>query len=806
MDPCLDLRRRLIAALQEQKNRTLREADEGAKLLQEATRQAPAGAAQEAAYFRWQLYRREVLFPAYEQAQKTDRQILELVQGPCDEVRKKARELGIADEGASSEAVEDHLPSGHPTAQDVPPQAAPPPAAEGPEDIGLPLRMAIERVAKEAKVRDAEAGAWGAPPEIAEDLSPVGADRSEAPDETPEEFPALLPDTPEEVEPGDIDQVSRDEAKKDLLAVAIPEEGDWPLDSRSETALESIQQAPKHAEPREPIPAPPRRHLSVWLVALLGSLAGIVAVSAIVIILLNRGTGWETSRLPPASEAATATPVRRISPPPTETDTPIPLTAVAGASGTETPTPVPTPTSTSTPSLTPVPTPTSTSTPSLTPTPTSTSTSTPSPTPMPTPTPTRTSTPSPTPTSTNTPSPTPIPSPTRTSTPSPMPTSTTPQVLVDGTYNVRAGPGTNYDRVGQVQAGQTLDIMARNPDGTWWQVCCVDGERVWIKASLAPTKGSTAAVPVAADIPPTPTSASPTAAPAATPTIVVGVPDVLPGRIAFPVFDPEHRTYDLYVANPDGSGMERVLDEASQPALSPDGQRIAFRRWWDGGKGIEVMNTYGGNQRRFTDFHEDALPFWSPDGKALVFFSRRESDRKSRIYQVSMVDGTESELTRDRGPVYGEYPTWMVDGSIVYRVTWPDPGLGVMNADGSGERVVLLDESATAPAASPDGDYIAFMSMRDDNWEIYRINTDGSGLVRLTDDDASDGLPAWSPDGSTIAFVSDRDGVWAMWAMTASGERHRQLFALPGSPHGLVADEPGYSSTGWLEERISWGP
>ena len=377
---------------------------------------------------------------------------------------------------------------------------------------------------------------------------------------------------------------------------------------------------------------------------------------------------------------------------------------------------------------------------------------------------------------------------------------------MDGTYNVRAGPGTSYARAGQVRAGQTLDIVARNRDGTWWQVCCVDGEEVWIKADLAPTKGPTAAVAVAADIPPTPTPAPPTAAPTATPTVVEGVPAELPGKIAFPVFDPGRRTYDLYVASPDGSDIERVLDEASQPALSPDGQHIAFRHWWSGGRGITVMNTYGGNQRKFSNFHEDALPSWSPDGQTLVFFSRRESDRKSRIYQVWLADGTEWEMARGGGPVYGEYPTWMADGSIVYRATWPELGIAVMKTDGSGDRLLFSDESATAPAASPDGAYITFMSLHDGNWEIYRINTDGSGLLRLTDNEANDGLPAWSPDGNTIAFVSDRDGAWGMWAMTADGQGHTLLFELPGSPNGLIPDEPEYTTKGWLEERISWGP
>src|SRR5687768_6862392 len=59
------------------------------------------------------------------------------------------------------------------------------------------------------------------------------------------------------------------------------------------------------------------------------------------------------------------------------------------------------------------------------------------------------------------------------------------------------------------------------------------------------------------------------------------------------------------------------------------------------------------------------------------------------------------------------------------------------------------------PAASP----IVFVSNRDGNREIYRMNQDGSALTRLTYKvDAWDGDPRLSPDGHRIAFTTDRDG------------------------------------------------
>ena len=66
----------------------------------------------------------------------------------------------------------------------------------------------------------------------------------------------------------------------------------------------------------------------------------------------------------------------------------------------------------------------------------------------------------PLPTKTPTAVPTHTPTPTSSHTPVPTPRMGQPQVVVDGTYNLRAGPGTNYGVVGQVQEGQTLDIVA----------------------------------------------------------------------------------------------------------------------------------------------------------------------------------------------------------------------------------------------------------------------------------------------------------------------------------------------------------
>lgn len=98
--------------------------------------------------------------------------------------------------------------------------------------------------------------------------------------------------------------------------------------------------------------------------------------------------------------------------------------------------------------------------------------------------------------------------------------------------------------------------------------------------------------------------------------------------------------------------------------------------------------------------------------------------------------------------------------------------LYAIGTDGNG--LVRLTASGSdgvgSQAWSPDGSRIAFTSWRDGNAEIYIMNADGSGVVRLTHHDAFDLNPAWSPDGSSIAFCSDRgstDGVFDIYLMSA---------------------------------------
>jgi dipeptidyl aminopeptidase/acylaminoacyl peptidase len=81
----------------------------------------------------------------------------------------------------------------------------------------------------------------------------------------------------------------------------------------------------------------------------------------------------------------------------------------------------------------------------------------------------------------------------------------------------------------------------------------------------------------------------------------------------------------------------------------------------------------------------------------------------------------------------------------------------------------VLIRDAQTPAWSPDGERLAFASIRDRNGkvcssdqcsfpgELYTAAADGGDLRRLTENEGDDAGPRWSPDGSRILFSSDRN-------------------------------------------------
>ena len=90
------------------------------------------------------------------------------------------------------------------------------------------------------------------------------------------------------------------------------------------------------------------------------------------------------------------------------------------------------------------------------------------------------------------------------------------------------------------------------------------------------------------------------------------------------------------------------------------------------------------------------------------------------------------------------------------------------------------------PSPSPDGRRIVFQSDRTGRPELYVVNVDGSGLVKLTDGPGEHVSPVWSPDGARIAFAHTIDGNSDIFVINADGTGRRRLTDHPGDdshPH-----------------------
>ncbi len=195
-------------------------------------------------------------------------------------------------------------------------------------------------------------------------------------------------------------------------------------------------------------------------------------------------------------------------------------------------------------------------------------------------------------------------------------------------------------------------------------------------------------------------------------------------------FDPY---MDIFEANPDGGNLRRLTDSwgyDAEGSYSPDGRHIVFCSNRDGSLELYVMDADGTHVRQLT--HAPGCynggPFFSPDGKRVIFRSDRKKKDFLQLYIIN-ADGTgERALTDTEGVNWGPY--WYKDG----------------------RHIVYAAADHRNPAVRP-------------NYDLYWMDVDTKKRVRLTYAPAADVLPVFSPDGKKL-----------MWTSTRTGDHSSQLF------------------------------
>lgn len=267
------------------------------------------------------------------------------------------------------------------------------------------------------------------------------------------------------------------------------------------------------------------------------------------------------------------------------------------------------------------------------------------------------------------------------------------------------------------------------------------------------------------------------AAPSPAPTraaTTTGIPsaDVEAGRLILTLFGEGAEPVAGYLTSVafDGSDPRPITDPPAEdvvasdvaPALSPDGQTIAFQRAVSGpSRGtppfVYLVGRDGSGLRRLTTGRSVELdPAWSPDGSRIALARR---DRGTFELFVSASDGSGLERLTSTKPADEDYPAWSPDGSRIaftrYETGFETSGgdLWTMRPDGTGSDLLLGGrQDDSSPAWSPDGSRIAFV--RDGH--IAVVSADGSGVQILTSgSEEKEFRPRWLPDGNRIVFTRD---------------------------------------------------
>ena len=216
----------------------------------------------------------------------------------------------------------------------------------------------------------------------------------------------------------------------------------------------------------------------------------------------------------------------------------------------------------------------------------------------------------------------------------------------------------------------------------------------------------------------------------------------------------------------------------SDPALAPDGRRIAYvvRDSASDQADIYLADSPGAAARRLTDDPgDDRMPAWSPDGRRLAFVRFARHDCTIVVRSLDTSD---------------EHHVGACGNHEEPRVAWLDAFtllVAELPADGrtsghltrlsltTGSRTPISDPPAGimgdhSPAVSPDGRTVAFIRRTSGGAsDVYTVSTDAGASRRVTFDEADITGVTWMANGRALVYSSDRAGGYSLWRVPAEG-------------------------------------
>ena len=247
---------------------------------------------------------------------------------------------------------------------------------------------------------------------------------------------------------------------------------------------------------------------------------------------------------------------------------------------------------------------------------------------------------------------------------------------------------------------------------------------------------------------------------------------------------------EIYVMDANGANQTRLTVNPaadSQPALSPDGTRIAFVSTRSGSPQIWVMNAVpNAPAKRLTfDGASDSVPTWSPDGKMIGYAGNATG--QWQLWAINSAGGTPVRLLKDA--FQDVEPAWSPDGTRIAFVSnrGGKPQLWTIGYPTTGlPKRITTDPVNARMSWSPDGSKIAFASSAGGSSQIWLVDSTGAApAIQLTHDSlTADAVPTWSPDGTEIAFNGATTARTEVFKINVNGSGEQRLTSGPPNNGG----------------------